>query len=268
MSFAISGWMGAGQERFSRGQNIAPSFEGWEENSDGSFNMVFGYLNRNYEEKLDIPIGPNNNIEPGGPDRGQPTHFLPRRNRFVFRVTVPKDFRKGEIVWTITAHGKTEKAFATLIPEYVIDQETITLNNSELRGSFVATNKAPIIRVEAETRRATRVGDSLTLNTFASDDGWPLPRPAPPVALGLRVAWFVYRGQASKVIFSPEQFKVYPDFESDSPWASGWTPPQLPTDGRMSVKVTFGAPGVYVLRVMAHDGALESTQDVTVTVEP
>ena len=66
----------------SSGLNVVPSFEGWEKNADGTFNLVFGYLNRNYDEIVDIPIGPNNSIEPGGPDRGQPTHFFPRINRW------------------------------------------------------------------------------------------------------------------------------------------------------------------------------------------
>jgi hypothetical protein len=69
-------------------------------------------------------------------------------------------------------------------------------------------------------------------------------------------------------MFTHGQFKVYPDFESDSPWSVGWAPPPLPSDGRMSVKARFSAPGVYVLRATAHDGALESTEDVTVTVVP
>src|SRR2546422_11231472 len=88
-------------EMYSSGQNIVPVFDGWEQSSDGSFTMVFGYFNRNWKEQPDVPIGPNNNIEPGSPDQGQPTHFYPRRNRFVFRVKVPKDFGKNEIVWTL-----------------------------------------------------------------------------------------------------------------------------------------------------------------------
>src|SRR5207249_3749896 len=107
---------------YSSGQNVAPAFEGWEGNPDGTFNMVFGYFNRNLEEALDVPIGPNNSLEPGGPDQGQPTHFLPRRNRFWFRVKVPKDFGNKELVWTVAARGKTEKAYATLKSEYVIDR--------------------------------------------------------------------------------------------------------------------------------------------------
>src|SRR6202521_3017343 len=90
------------QIRYSSGQNVAPVFEGWERNPDGSFNMVFGYMNRNYEETVDVPIGPDNNIEPGGPDQGQPTHFLIRRRQFAFRVKVPKDFGDKDLVWTLT----------------------------------------------------------------------------------------------------------------------------------------------------------------------
>ena len=80
-----------GAVRMARGQDITPAIEGWMANPEGTFTLYFGYMNRNYEEELDIPIGPNNNIEPGG-DRGQPTHFYPRRQRLVFSVVVPKDW--------------------------------------------------------------------------------------------------------------------------------------------------------------------------------
>ena len=53
------------QLRYDRGQNVAPVFEGWERNPDGTFTMVFGYLNRNYEEMPEAPIGPDNSFEPG-----------------------------------------------------------------------------------------------------------------------------------------------------------------------------------------------------------
>ena len=83
---------GSRQERFKTGQTVAPAYEGWQENPDGSVNLVFGYFNRNWEEQTLVPIGPSNNIEPGGPDQGQPTRFFPRRNKFIFKVRVPKDF--------------------------------------------------------------------------------------------------------------------------------------------------------------------------------
>src|SRR3989442_12806313 len=88
------------QQQLPRGQNIAPAFEGWEENPDVSFNMVFGYSNRNWEEQPLAPIGPNNNVEPCGPDRGNRTLFIPRRNTFVVHAAVPHEFSNNEIVWT------------------------------------------------------------------------------------------------------------------------------------------------------------------------
>src|SRR5690349_11320566 len=84
------------QTRYATGQDVVPVFEGWERNPDGSFNMVFGYMNRNYEQQLDIPVGPDNMIEPGVADQGQPTHFYVRRQQFVFKVGVPKDWGKKD----------------------------------------------------------------------------------------------------------------------------------------------------------------------------
>ena len=99
--------------RFNSGQSVVPYFEGWIRNPDGTFDLVFGYFNRNWEQEIAIPAGPDNTVELGGPDAGQPTFFLPRRQRFVYRVTVPKDFGKKEVVWSITANGRTEHAFGS-----------------------------------------------------------------------------------------------------------------------------------------------------------
>src|SRR5439155_20820659 len=82
------------QIRYSSGQNAAPLFEGWQKNADGTISMVFGYLNRNFEEELDISVGPDNRCEPSPVDCGQPTHFLARRQRLVFSVRVPKEWPK------------------------------------------------------------------------------------------------------------------------------------------------------------------------------
>ena len=79
---------------YNKGQSVSPAFEGWTRNEDGSFSLLFGYMNRNWVEELDVPVGPENYISPGAPDQGQPTHFLPRRNRFVFRVPVPPGLRR------------------------------------------------------------------------------------------------------------------------------------------------------------------------------
>src|SRR5262245_48136357 len=76
--------------KFNSGQSVQPMFEGWSKNPDGTFEMHFGYLNRNWIQTPHLPPGPDNAIEPGGPDRGQPTFFYPRLNRSLFSVTVPK----------------------------------------------------------------------------------------------------------------------------------------------------------------------------------
>jgi hypothetical protein len=274
-----------GQEPpFTHGQNVVPSYEGFEGNPDGTFNLVFGYLNRNYEELLDIPIGPANNIEPGGPDQGQPTHFLPRRRRFEFRIKVPKDFGSKEVVWTLTSGGKTEKAYGTLKPDYILDNRVMMMNASSFgqRGNE-GDNQPPVVTVEGGTRRTGKVGEPLSLVATVTDDGIPAPPPlfdqrggsrAAGVSnsaaaitsnrrardYGVRAAWYVYRS-AGSVTFEPEQLT--------RPYPAGTTVPSpLPKDGRVSVRATFGAPGTYVLRAMGDDMALQSTQDVTVTIIP
>ena len=116
-----------------QGQNIAPVYEGWEKNADGSFSLLFGYYNRNWAERITLPIGPDNSIEPGGPDYGQPTHFYPRRNRFLFKVRVPADFGDKELVWTLTSNGQTERAYGSLLVDYFTD-DTVIMNNKGAGG--------------------------------------------------------------------------------------------------------------------------------------
>src|SRR5919201_5161696 len=97
---------------YSSGQSVSPAYEGWMPDDDGSFTMYFGYMNSNWRQEFDVPVGADNGIEPGGPDQGQPTHFYPRRNLFLFTIRVPKDFGDKELVWTLATHGKTERAYA------------------------------------------------------------------------------------------------------------------------------------------------------------
>ena len=273
------------QESFATGQNIAPAYEGWEKNADGSFNLVFGYFNRNWEEEIDAPVGPGNTIEPGGPDRGQPTRFLPRRNRFVFKIRVPADFGTRELVWTLTTNGKTERAYATLKPDYYIDDDVVMANNGAagMGGADPALkgNKAPVLTVEGPATRTAKVGEVVTLSATAGDDKIPRPRPMPPLnpgiasrftvdsATGLRLSWFVYRGKG-KVSFDPTQTKVWEDTRdnANSPWSYGWRTPPVPPEGRWVVRATFSEPGTYVLRCQAHDGGLATTRDVTIVVGP
>src|SRR5258705_9475139 len=83
--------------KFSSGQNIAPYFEGWIRNADGSFDLVFGYFNRNWQEELAIPAGPENVVEPGPAERGPPRYCLPRPHRWGFGFRGPKDFGKQAV---------------------------------------------------------------------------------------------------------------------------------------------------------------------------
>ena len=83
---------------YTHGQHVDVAYEGWLENDDGTYTLTFGYFNHNWEEELDVPVGINNRFTTGEADRGQPTHFLPRRNRFTFDIIVPSDFwRRGRI---------------------------------------------------------------------------------------------------------------------------------------------------------------------------
>ena len=176
---------------YSRGQNVSPAFEGWEKNDDGSFNMMFGYMNRNWEEEVDVPLGPDNNISPGLPDQGQPTHFLPRRNRFVFKVRVPADWGKKELVWTLTTRGKTEKAFASLREDSMVDNIVQASEQGALGAGVsspaIRANVAPEITIDTGERRA-QIGQPLTLVAIAKDDGVPRPRYGPDSRESERVA--------------------------------------------------------------------------------
>jgi len=109
--------MGPARER---GASITPAFEGWYQNEDGSYSVLIGYFNRNSKEALDIPIGPNNRIEPGEPDQGQPTHFEIGRQWGVFVVKVPKDYGKQKFTWTVVANGEVQSIPFTLNPGYPI----------------------------------------------------------------------------------------------------------------------------------------------------
>jgi hypothetical protein len=167
---------------YSRGQNVSPAFEGWEKNADGSYNMMFGYMNRNWEEEPDVPIGPENNISPGPADQGQPTHFLPRRNRFVFAVRVPADWGKKELVWTLTVKGKTERAYATLREDSLVDNLVQASEQGAIGAGIsspeIRANVAPTLSMDGGARRA-QVGQPLTIVTVAKDDGVPRPRFGP-----------------------------------------------------------------------------------------
>jgi hypothetical protein len=266
------------------GQNIQPAYEGYIENPDGSFDLLFGYLNRNWAEAIDVPLGPNNHIEPGGPDQGQPTYFFPRRNRFVFRIRVPADFGENEVVWTLTTHGKTARAYGTLRPGYAVDDTVLMANfGGGGAGGFhpdTIGNRPPKLMVDGQKTRSVSAGEPVTLIAVATDDGKPgkrvvsasgllgRSRSTPQAATGLRLSWFRYRG-SGEVRFTPNQTKVWEDFRDggSSPWSAGWEPPPIPPANRWVVQATFSEPGTYVLRCLAHDGGLQTYEDITFHVD-
>jgi hypothetical protein len=137
----------------------------------------------------------------------------------------------------------------------------------------------PVLEVEGERTRRAKVGETISLTAVATDDGKPRVRPmqaflggnrtVPNSATGLRLAWLKYRG-AGEVTFDPPQFSAWEDTRdgANSPWAAGWRTPPVPRDNRWDTRATFKTPGEYVLRCVAHDGALTATENVTVVVTP
>jgi hypothetical protein len=266
-----------------RDHNVALAYEGYTTNEDGSYELWFGYFNRNWDREFDVPVGPENSMAPYGPDGGQPTHFFPRRSQFVFSVHVPADFGDDEVVWTLTTNGVTERAYATLHPLYAVDDVVMMANfGAGGRSGFnpaTVGNQAPRLRVEGEKTLRTRVGQPVTLSAVATDDGKPRrsrisyrvgdSHEVPNSATGLRFSWFHYRGPGA-VEFVPPQTKVWQDTRDggNSPWSVGWEVPEVPPDNRWTARASFASPGTYVIRGMAHDGGLFDFEDVTIVVEP
>lgn len=274
------------QLRFDRGQNVAPVFEGWEKNPDGSFTMVFGYLNRNYEEMPEVPVGPNNRLDPGPADRGQPTRFYPRRQQFIFRVDVPADWGQQELIWSLTAHGRTDQAVGTLMPSWEIDDGVIKANRGMGINGAPADNQVPSITVPGGTTLTVTRPDTLTLTAVVGDDG--IPGPAPPrnrtttddsdAAATRRAA---ARARAARVQSPNNQAVVDARMARDTGLALTWIhyrgpgavtfdPMSVAVDGgrggEVTTTVSFAEAGTHVLRGYADDSINTTPLDVTVTV--
>jgi hypothetical protein len=231
----------AQQPTRSSGQTVTPVFEGWYKNADGTYSLSFGYFNRNAEEVLEIAVGAENFIEPGGPDRAQPTRFEPRRHWGVFAVTVPADFGEQRIVWTLKVRGQTFAIPGSLKRGWEIDA---------LAGEAGSGNTPPVVKL-ADTGPEARgpggatagplrakIGVPLSITVWASDDG----RARTSVASGGRagvpvtLTWFKHRGPGD-VAFADA------------------TPELNRADGRATTSATFDQPGEYILRVRANDAS-------------
>ena len=255
------------QERWNRGQNVQPVFEGWERNPDGSFNMLFGYLNRNYEEQPVIPVGPHNVLEPGNADQGQPTHFYNRRQQFVFKVRVPADWGDKDLVWTLTHNGRTDKAFGSLWPVWEVDGGVMRLNRGSGTVGEYTDNQRPFVRLAGSDTLTLTLPDSLEIAVLVGDDGVPPPNPRlaqrtprrgpksqamvdprSAATTGLAVTWLHWRG---------------PGFVTFDPLV-----PEIGEGGRAVTRVSFSEPGTYVVQAVADDTVFVTPVNVTVTVNP
>jgi hypothetical protein len=232
------------------GAGVTGAFEGWFTARDGSRGFLVGYYNRNSRQTLDVPIGTDNRIEPGGPDMGQPTHFLPGRQYGMFVVPVPKTFGPNDrLTWTIVANGQSASIPLRLHPDYVIEPfSEIAVGNTppavrfEERGAAI---QGPIAQVGAAAARSASVSSPMTLTLWATDDmkytsgtNAPLATPRPPVA----VTWSKFRGPGD-VVFD----KAKPVVDK-LPETAG-----APFSGRATTSVTFSEPGEYVLHLTAND---------------
>jgi hypothetical protein len=242
------------------GMGVTPAFEGWYQNEDGTFTLLVGYFNRNAKETFDIPIGPNNRIEPGGPDLGQPTFFGVRRNWGVFTINVPKDFGNKRYTWTIVSNGKTASIPVGLVKGYQVEPfKDAAMGNEPPRLKFEENGKTfigPPVGIAA-TYTAT-VGQPLALTAWVTDvtgtdEATTPPRAQTPAADGaaaapagrggrggpavppIRLSWHKFRGPGD-VSFA----EVSPKVDT----ASG---------GKATTTATFSAPGEYIIRAQAND---------------
>ena len=278
-------------DTFQYGQHVEPAYEGWRPNADGTFSFMFGYMNENWTEQPDVTIGESNSFSPGDADRGQPTHFLPRRNRFTFEVVVPSDWGERELVWTLNVNGIERKAYATLKDDYLVDNMVIASETGSLGAGTSSpesrANTAPTVTIQGDDLRTAQVGEEISFVAQVVDDGLPAARREstieagalmrrmmrPPTRItvgkvnGLFLSWNKYRGPGN-VTFDPPMPKPWEDTRAsaNSPWGALWLPPEAPENGLHEITVTFDEPGTYILWGRADDGGLYHDSYITVNV--
>jgi hypothetical protein len=215
------------------GLPVSPVYEGWYSNPDGSFTLSFGYMNRNSQQVLEIPIGASNRFEPLPADQGQPTTFLPRRQYGVFTVTVPADFKDRDVVWTLEANGQRFAIPGRIKQGYEIDA----------LGAPATGVVPPVLRFAAGGPEA-RGPKGLTHGPLRATVGTPLQVSVWATDTGNRqvtLYWTKFRG--------PGDVKIEP--------ATVQVPRDAP-EGLSTAAVTFSAPGEYVLYVRGNNSAVAS----------
>jgi hypothetical protein len=264
------------------GEAIYPAFEGWGLNQDGTgYLIVLGYMNRNRTQVVEIPIGPDNRIEPEGPDYGQPTMFEPGRQTAVFAIKVPRDFGDRKLTWTLVANGQPAVVTFHLHRDYTLNFYKDKANGNEPpRMTFdpgepaIAGPTAGFVRTLAGS-----VGQPLPLKLWASDappleKNWesivtaqnqPAPRLVPPDQAAIVNGQLFGGAAAGRGVNSgtaPADLTVVWR-KVRGPGAVTVTPPRVPlvTRGNRDAVVeatavaTFATPGEYVLRAQAIEAA-------------
>jgi hypothetical protein len=227
------------------GDSVQPVFDGWQQYPDGTISMWFGYYNRNTREEVDVPVGTANSFSTVA-DKGQPTHFYPKRHQYVFKVDLPRDWDKSsKLIWTLTAHGETCTATGWLQSEWQVDDGVRQMNAGGAGLAPPENNTAP--KITSDTPDQTiEFGKSAQLSASATDDGIPKPRGSRG---GVGIKWIMYRGPGA-VAFKPAE-----------------APPVQGKPVESNTEVTFTEPGSYWLQAIASDSLLESVHNFKVTVK-
>ena len=251
------------------GQSVTGAFEGWYRNADGTLNILIGYFNRNLKEEIDIPVGPANDIEPGGPDRGQPTHFLARRQWGVFTVTVPADFGDRRLTWTLVANGKTTVVPVNLNPLWEVSPfAEVGIGNTPPIISFDEGGAGAQGPRPFSVARTVTMPGPLALSVWVADDAKVAPGAKTPKTPPVTVAWSKFRGPGEVVFDNPKP----PVEQTEGKGAAAAV-----FNGRAKTTATFSEPGEYVVLVVANDWSGEggrgfqccwTTAQVKVSVKP
>lgn len=219
------------------GEPVAPFMEGWYANDDGTYSISFGFFNLNTEQALDIPIGPNNFIEPAEFNGGQPTHFpsgRSRRDRGVFYVTVPASYGDGEqrVTWTITANGKTHSIPARVgYPPLQLDYGPRAMGSVPPMVSFSDSGpEGQHIQGIWSEPRTTTVGSSMELSVWIREVSIRASFDKRNADIKPAITWFKYQGPGGTVTFDPGRIALGEK------------------EGQATTSVVFEEPGEYILR--------------------
>jgi len=255
-----------------RGTSVTPALEGWFRGKDGNDYFLIGYFNRNTKQEFDIPVGPNNHIDPGGPDLGQPTHFQLGRQWGVFTVKVPKDLGTKKLSWTIVANGLTNSITLHTQAEYIVEPYRASWNDNTPPVLKFATNgptySGPPIGFAATTFTTT-LSNPLTLTAWITDEG-PVGRFGAPAGGAAAGGGRDRGGRARGTPSTVDAGADFPGYQPPPRVSVTWTKFRGPgsvtfanakpsvddaNGGRAETTASFDEAGEYVLRLQGNDSS-------------